>query len=104
MREPCVYILASGFNGTLYTGVTSNLVQRLHQHRSGDVSGFTSTKGIKRLMWFEMHETMETAIQREKSIKRWKREYKMNLIERDNSRWDDLAIGLGFDALDDRSR
>lgn len=100
IREPCVYILASGFNGTLYTGVTSNLVHRLHQHRSGEMPGFTSEKGIDRLMWFEMHETMETAIRREKSIKRWKREYKMNLVERENPLWDNLAIGLGFEAAE----
>ena len=95
-RGPCVYILASGFNGTLYTGVTPNLVQRLHQHRNGEVAGFTSANGIARLMWFEMHETMEAAIRREKSIKRWRREFKMNLIERDNPFWDDLAIGFGL--------
>ena len=99
VREPCVYILASAFNGTLYTGVTSNLIARIHQHREGITGGFTSEHKVWRLVYYEMHETMPAAIRREKSIKRWKREFKMNLIERDNPDWRDLAVGLGFDPL-----
>lgn len=98
-REPCVYILASGRNGTLYTGVTSDLVARIYQHRNGITGGFTAEHKVYRLVYFEMHAEMEPAIRREKSIKRWKREYKLNLIERDNPHWHDLAVGLGFDPL-----
>ena len=70
-RAPCVYILASGFHGRLYTGVTSNRLQRIVQHRDGLTRGHTARYGIKRLVWFEMHETMEAAIVSEKRIKRW---------------------------------
>ena len=74
MREPlqpCVYILASKRNGTLYVGVTANLMQRIHQHRIGTIPGFTQEYSIKRLMWYEAHESMDSAIQREKRIKKW---------------------------------
>ena len=67
--QPCVYIMASRRNGTLYTGVTSNLLQRVAQHREGLIGGFTKRHGIKRLVWFEPHETMESAIIREKRVK-----------------------------------
>ena len=97
VRQPCVYILASGRNGTLYTGVTSDLLARLYQHREGITRGFTSRHNVLRLMYYEVHATMDAAITREKAIKRWKREYKLNLIERDNPEWLDLAVGLGFD-------
>jgi putative endonuclease len=90
MRDPCVYILASGRNGTLYVGVTSNLVQRIWQHRTGEIDGFTRKYDVKRLVWFEMHATMEAAIQREKQIKKWNRAWKVELIERGNRRWRDL--------------
>jgi putative endonuclease len=93
---PAVYILASKRNGTLYTGVTSELVQRIHQHREGTVPGFTSKHGVKRLVWFEQHATMEHAIVREKRIKKWNRVWKLELIERDNLSWRDLAEDLGF--------
>jgi len=73
-RTPCVYLLASGFHGTLYTGVTSNLLGRIWQHREEVTRGFTKRYGVKRLVWFEIHERMDTAIGREKSIKRWQRE------------------------------
>jgi putative endonuclease len=72
-REPCVYILARASHSTLYTGVTSNLIGRIGQHREGAVDGFTKRYGIKRLVWFQAHETMEQAILREKTIKRWPR-------------------------------
>ena len=98
-RIPCVYLLASGFHGTLYTGVTSNLVGRTWQHREGIVRGFTKRYGVKRLIWFEVHETMESAIRREKSIKRWHRDWKVQLVEKENPTWRDLAEDFGFDSL-----
>lgn len=97
--EPCVYIVASRRNGTIYTGVTSNLIQRIHQHRTGTLPGFTADHDCHRLVWFERHETMETAIQREKRIKKWNRDWKQNLVERANPHWSDLATGLGFLAV-----
>ncbi len=70
-RQPCVNILASGRHGTIYIGVTSNLMARLHQHRTGAVPGFTARHGIKRLVHYEMAETMDAAIVREKQLKAW---------------------------------
>jgi putative endonuclease len=81
-RTPCVYILASGYNRRLYTGVTSNLVGRIMQHREGTFDGHTKKLGIHRLVYFEVAETMAAAIHREKQLKRYKREWKRNLIER----------------------
>ena len=98
-RIPCVYLLASGFHGTLYTGATSDLPGRIWQHREEVTRGFTRRYGIKRLVWFEVHETMEGAIRREKSIKRWHRQWKVQLIERENPTWHDLAEDFGFDSL-----
>ena len=97
---PCVYILASKRNGTLYTGVTSDLRGRIFQHRAGAVSGFTREYGVKLLVWFERHATMESAILREKQIKKWNRAWKLALIEANNPDWRDLAEDLGFDRLD----
>jgi putative endonuclease len=99
-RQPCVYILASGRNGTLYVGVTSNLVGRVIQHREGAFGGFTKRYGVARLVWFEMADTMESAIAAEKRIKKWPRRYKLNVIEAANPRWRDLAIDLGLPPLD----
>lgn len=101
MRErfPCVYMLASGFNGTLYVGVTSDLIARVARHREGSYGGFTRRYGVHRLVWFEIAATMETAIAREKQVKRYRREWKRNLIERDNPAWNDLAEGLGLEPL-----
>ncbi len=96
---PTVYLLASRRNGTLYLGVTSHLVQRIHQHREGRLPGFTREYGVKMLVWFEQHATMDAAIQREKRIKKWNRAWKLELIEKDNSDWKDLALDLGFDPL-----
>jgi putative endonuclease len=96
-RQPCVYILASRKAGTLYIGVTSNLMQRLYQHREGIIDGFTRDHGVHRLVRYEMFEDMRSAIAREKQLKNWRREWKCNLIERDNPEWIDLALGLGFD-------
>ncbi|MEO9130354.1 MAG: GIY-YIG nuclease family protein [Sphingomonas sp.] len=101
MREriPCAYILASGFNGALYTGVTSNLIGRVMQHRDGTFDGFTKRYNIKRLVWYEVADAMEGAISTEKRIQKWRRAWKMNLIERENPNWDDLAPALGLDPL-----
>jgi putative endonuclease len=90
MKQPAVYLLASKPNGTLYIGVTSNLIARVWQHRGHVVDGFTRQYDITRLVWFEMHETMDSAIVREKRIKKWNREWKRNMIERSNPTWRDL--------------
>jgi putative endonuclease len=90
MKAPAVYILASERNGTLYIGVTSDLIQRIWQHREGVVEGFTQQYAVKTLVWYEQHETMESAITREKSLKKWNREWKLRLIEERNPDWDDL--------------
>ncbi|KAA0693417.1 GIY-YIG nuclease family protein [Halopseudomonas laoshanensis] len=90
MRLPAVYMMASGIQGTLYIGVTSNLVQRVWQHREGVADGFTERFGVKRLVWYEMHETMQAAIGREKSLKKWNRAWKVRLIEERNLAWRDL--------------
>ena len=94
-----VYILASGRNGTLYTGVTSNLSDRVLQHKHGTFEGFSKTYGCKRLVWYEAHPTMLEAIRREKQIKRWKRDWKLQLIEAENSEWRDLS-GPWFEVAD----
>jgi len=86
----CVYILASKRNGTLYVGVTSNLVQRVWQHKEGFVEGFTREYGVKTLVWLERHDSAEAAITREKQIKKWNREWKVQLIEAANPYWNDL--------------
>jgi putative endonuclease len=96
-RNPCVYILASRRHGTLYTGVTSDLFKRLWQHRSGVTEGFVGRYAVWRLVWFEMHGDMDNAIAREKRIKNWKRNWKVQLIEGENPDWHDLAIGFGFE-------
>jgi putative endonuclease len=96
---PTVYMLASKRNGTLYVGVTSNLAGRVDQHRGGSIRGFTREYGVKLLVWFEQHATMESAIQREKRIKKWNRAWKLELIETANSDWRDLAVDLGFDPI-----
>lgn len=85
-----VYMMSNRKHGTLYTGVTSMLIKRIGEHRDGLIEGFTKTYGLKRLVWYERHETMTAAIQREKTIKKWKREWRVNLIERENPNWDDL--------------
>ena len=89
-RQPCVYILASKRNGTLYVGVTSDLVKRVWEHKNDLVPGFTQRYHVHRLVWFELHETMESAIAREKTIKEWKRRWKLELIEKGNLEWRDL--------------
>ncbi|MEO5773101.1 MAG: GIY-YIG nuclease family protein [Sphingomicrobium sp.] len=99
MKQPCVYILASGSYGTIYIGVTSDLIARLWQHRSCKVKGFTSKYGVYSLVRFEQAETMEAAILREKQLKRWHRQWKLNLIESENPQWADLAPALGLPPL-----
>jgi putative endonuclease len=93
-RQPCVYLLASKRNGTLYTGVTSSLLQRVWEHKNNLVESFTSKYGVHTLVWYEIHHTMEAAIQREKAIKNWKREWKMKVIEEMNPEWRDLYSDL----------
>jgi putative endonuclease len=97
---PAVYLLASRRNGTLYVGVTSELVSRVAKHRSGQIRGFTAKYGVKMLVWFEMHATMDSAITREKRIKKWNRAWKLQLIEAENAGWRDLAEDLGFEPLE----
>jgi putative endonuclease len=91
---PCVYILASKRNGTLYIGVTSDLVGRVWQHKTDAIAGFTSKHGIKVLVYFEMHDTMTAAILRETQMKKWNRAWKLRLIEQDNPTWHDLYDGI----------
>jgi putative endonuclease len=93
-RQPCVCLLASKRNGTLYAGVTSNLVKRIWEHKHHVVDGFTKKYGVEILVWYEVHETMESAISREKAIKNWKREWKINVIEMMNPQWLDLYSDL----------
>jgi putative endonuclease len=93
---PTVYLLASRRNGTLYVGVTSTLIGRIAQHRTGQVAGFTRDYGVRMLVWFEPHATMEAAILREKRIKKWNRAWKLELIEKANPGWRDLAVDLGL--------
>jgi putative endonuclease len=94
MKRPCVYIMASGWNGTLYVGVTSDLIKRVWEHKEGSVEGFTHQYRVHYLVWFEQHETMESAIRKEKAIKAWKRAWKVRLIEESNAKWRDLYDSL----------
>ena len=89
-RQPAVYMVASKRNGTLYVGVTSNLAKRVWEHKNNVVEGFTRRYGLHRLVWYEVHETMESAIVREKRIKSWRRIWKLELIEAANPDWEDL--------------
>ena len=91
MKQPVVYILASKPYGTLYIGVTSNLAGRIEAHRNGSVDGFTKQYGVHMLVYFEVHAHMYEAIQREKRLKKWNREWKIRLIEELNPEWKDLA-------------
>ena len=93
-RQPCVYVLASKRNGTLYTGVSSNLLKRVWEHKNNVVEGFTQKHNVHDLVWYEIHDTMDTAIQREKAIKNWKRAWKIKAIEEMNPHWQDLYPGL----------
>jgi len=93
-KQPCVYILASRRNGTLYVGVTSDLIKRVYQHRNDMAEGFTKRYQVHDLVWYELHERMESAILREKQIKAWRRTAKLGLIEQGNSQWRDLWADL----------
>jgi putative endonuclease len=97
--QPAVCILANRKNGTLYTGVTSHLMQRILQHREGTFEGHSKKHGTNMLVWFELHGTMETAILREKRVKKWNRQWRINLIEANNPDWRDLALDFGFERL-----
>ncbi|MEO9190297.1 MAG: GIY-YIG nuclease family protein [Acetobacteraceae bacterium] len=90
MKRPCVYILASQRNGTLFVGVTSDIVRRIWEHKTDAVDGFTRHHDVHRLVYLELHETMPEAILREKRVKKWRRAWKLALIERDNPGWRDL--------------
>ena len=98
-RVPCAYILASKHHGTLYIGVTSDLLSRMWQHREGTQLGFTKRYAIYRLVHFEMFGDMVGAITREKQLKNWHRRWKINLINEANPHWADLAVGLGLPPL-----
>ena len=89
-----VYMMTNRMHGVIYIGVTSDLILRTDQHRRGGVEGFTRRYGLKRLVWYEVHESIVDAIQREKSLKRYPRDWKTNLIERENPGWSDLYASL----------
>ena len=93
-KQPCVYLIANQPYGTIYVGVTSNLKQRIWQHREKLIDGFTKKYLIDKMVWYELHESMEEAINREKKIKNWRRDWKVNLINRFNPDWHDLYEGL----------
>jgi putative endonuclease len=89
-KQPAVYILASKKNGTVYIGVTSDLVKRLWEHKNKMVEGFTKRYSVHQLVWYELHESMASAIEREKRLKEWRRVWKLKLIESTNPDWQDL--------------
>ena len=93
-RRGYVYIMASGRNGTLYIGVTSDLVKRVHEHQVGGADGFTKRYGCKTLVWFEVHDRIDAAILREKQMKEWRRAWKLREIEAANPDWNDLFPSL----------
>ena len=95
-RSPAVYILASKHYGTLYVGVTSDLLGRMWQHRNNALPGFTCKYAVHRLVYFEMFGAMIPAIEREKQLKRWHRPWKINLINEANPGWSDLAVSIGL--------
>lgn len=94
MKQPCVYLLASKRNGTLYVGVTSDLARRVWEHRNGVADGFTRQYRVHRLVHVEFHATMEDSIRREKRLKKWRRAWKIRLIEESNPDWRDLYEDL----------
>ena len=91
-----IYILASKRNGTLYVGVSSDLVKRLYQHKNKDVDGFTKKYAVNKLMYYEVYQDARTALYRERCIKEWKREWKVALIEKNNPQWKDLGEEMGI--------
>ena len=90
MKNYYVYILSSKRNGTLYTGVTSDIIKRVYEHKQNVVEGFTKKYNIHMLVWYEIHDSAESAINKEKQIKKWKRTWKLKLIEKDDPEWIDL--------------
>ena len=94
MKAFYVYILCSKRNGTLYIGVTSDPIKRVYQHKNKLVDGFTKKYDVKQLVWYEKHESVESAIQGEKQLKKWKRAWKLKLIEKSNPQWNDLYEGI----------
>ena len=90
IKQPAVYILASERNGTLYIGVTSDLVKRIWEHKNNLIKGFTRRYSVHHLVWYELHDSMNSAIEHEKNIKEWKRAWKIRLIEKDNPNWNDI--------------
>ena len=92
MKIYFVYILASTVNGTLYIGVTNNLERRIYEHKNNIIKGFTEKYNIHRLVWYESTNTIESAIQKEKQLKKWNRKWKIELIEKTNPKWDDLSL------------
>jgi putative endonuclease len=94
-----VYLLASARNGTLYLGVTNDLIRRVYEHKAKALPGFTARYGLERLVWFEVHDDVEAAILREKDIKKWRRAWKIRLIEESNPDWRDLYDSLAACAI-----
>jgi putative endonuclease len=94
LKQPSVYLLASGYHGTLYLSVTSDIVKRVWEHKNDFVEGFSKRYGVHSLVWYELHPTMVSAISREKAIKRWERAWKIRLIEKENLSWRDLYDGI----------
>ena len=90
IKQPAVYILASARNGTLYIGVTSDLVKRIWEHKNNLVEGFTKRYNVRYLVWYELYENMDSAIEWEKRLKEWKRAWKLNMIVKSNPNWNDL--------------
>jgi len=103
MKTGFVYILANKRNGTLYTGVSSDLVKRIYEHKTNAVDGFTKTYNIHTLVYYEMADDIRGAIEREKQLKNWKREWKIQLIEKENPEWKDLFDELTDDDVDSES-
>jgi putative endonuclease len=93
-RSYCVYILASKIGGTLYIGVTNDLIRRVHEHKSDVVDGFSKKYGVHRLVYFEQFDDVENAIRREKRLKKWNRAWKIRLIEESNPNWEDLYLSI----------
>lgn len=100
-RRAHIYIMTNGRHGTLYVGVAPDLPARVAQHRGGRVGDFADRYGLNRLVWFETVPTMDVATAREKSLKRWRRDWKIVLIERDNPAWEDLGPAIGLPKLAD---
>ncbi len=93
-NQYCIYILANKRNGTLYIGVTSNLVERVYEHKNNMIEGFSKKYNIHKLVYYEITDDIESAIRREKQLKKWNRKWKINLIENSNPEWRDLYFGL----------